>query len=164
MQKFVSAASMAFITLLFFSCSKNDSHYIFAQEEIPARLESTIYPVVTKPGGEMAIGNEQAICSTGETITIFLPYQVVGDDIQNAILYAKDAVTGETVREIPMVLSTDLSILNVTVPEEIQGSTFMFAVLPIENDLSGKHVGITTKIIASKLNSEDAIPTAFQVQ
>lgn len=163
MKKFVSVSYLAFISLLFFSCSKNDSHYIFAEAEIPARLESAIYPVITKPG-EMAIGNEQAICSVGETVTLFLPYEVVADDVQNAALYIKDAQTGEVLREIAMVPSTDLSILNITVPEEIQGTTYMFVSFPIENDMSGKHLGLSTKITAYKLSSEDAMSNAFQVQ
>ena len=163
MKKFVSAVYPALLSLLLFSCSRNESHYIFAKDEIQARLESKIYPIVTKPG-EMAIGNEQAICSVGETVTLFVPYQVVADDVQNAILYVKDATTGEIVRELAMTLSTDLSILNVTVPEEIQGSTFMFVSLPIENDLGGKHLSLSTQIIANKISSEDAVTNAFQVQ
>lgn len=163
MKKFVSASYLVFISLLFFSCRKNDSHFIFAEAEIPARLESAIYPVITKPG-EMIIGNEQATCTVGETVTIFLPYQVVADDIQNATLYINDAETGEVLREMAMVPSTDLSIINIIVPEEIQGTSYMFASIPIENNFSGKRLGLSTKITAYKLSSEDAMTNAIRVQ
>ena len=163
MKKRPSITLLTFLTILFFSCNKNESHYFLAKDEVAPRLESTIFPVVTKPT-EMVIGNEQSLCSVGETITLFLPYQVVADDIQHATISLKDESTGDVVREMEMVSSTDLSILNVTVPEEIQGSGFMFITIPIESDLSGKRIGVSTKITAYKQFSEDAMHNAFLVQ
>ena len=112
----------------------------------------------------MVIGNEQSICTVGETVTLFLPYHVFSDDIQNATIVVTDALTGETVRQLPMTLSTDLSVLNVTVPEEIQGTSFMFVNVPVENDLIGRTLNVATKIVATKQTSEDAVKNAFQVQ
>jgi hypothetical protein len=163
MKKLVSTSYLVLFSILYFSCSKNESHYILAKEELTERLDSDIYPVATKPG-EMVIGNEQSICMVGETVTLFLPYQVISDDIQNATIVVTDALTGETVRQLAMTFSTDISVLNVTVPEEIQGSSFMFVNIPVENDLIGRTLNVATKIIAIKQTSEDAVNNAFQVQ
>jgi hypothetical protein len=163
MKKLVSASYLVLFTLLFLACSKNESHYILADDKLPERLDSDIYPVATKPG-EMVIGNEQAICTVGETVTLFLPYHVVSDDIQHATIAVTDALTGETVRDLKMTLSTDISVLNVTVPEEIQGTSFMFVNVKVENDLIGRTLNVATKIVAYKQTSEDAVKNAFQVQ
>ena len=163
MKKLVSTSYLVLFSLLFLACSKNESHYILAKEELTERLDSDIYPVATKPV-EMVIGNEQSICTVGETITLFLPYHVVSDDIQNATIVVTDALTGETVRQFAMTLSTDLSVLNVTVPEEIQGTSFMFANVKVENDLIGRTLNVATKIVAIKQTSEDVVKNAFQVQ
>lgn len=163
MKKLVSTSYLVLFSLLFLACSKNESHYILANEELTQRLDSDIYPVATKPG-EMVIGNEQSICTVGETVTLFLPYHVVSDDIQNATIVVTDALTGETVRELTMTLSTDISVLNVTVPEEIQGTSFMFVNVKVENDLIGRTLNVATKIVGYKQTSEDAVKSAFQVQ
>ncbi len=163
MKKSLPATLMAVLSLLLFSCNKNDSQYIFAEQAVTPKLESTIYPVVTRPS-ELVIGTEQSILTVGETMTVFLPYQITGDDIQNATLSFKDAVTGELVKESSMMLSTDLSILNVSVPEELQGTSFMFVTIPIEVDLTGKRIDLSTKIVAYKLSSEEKMTNAFQVQ
>jgi hypothetical protein len=162
MKKFVPTSYLVLLSLLFFSCNKNESHYIFAPEAVEEILESHIYPVVTKPT-EMVIGNPESVCTVGETVTLFLPYKVVADDIQNGIVSLKDAVTGETVRELEMTLSTDLSVINVTVPEEIQGSSFMFVNIPIEADLLGKTLNVSTRLVAYKQNSEDAVANALVI-
>lgn len=162
MKKSLPATLMAVLSLLIFSCNKSDSQYIFAEQPVMPKLESTIYPVVTRPS-ELVIGTEQSILTVGETITVFLPYKVTGDDIQNAALYFKDAVTGELIKEASMILSTDLSILNVSVPEELQGSSFMFVSIPIEANLTGKRIDLSTKIVAYKLSSEEKMTNAFQV-
>ena len=145
MKKLVSTSYLVLFSLLFLACSKNESHYILAKEELTERLDSDIYPVATKPV-EMVIGN------------------VVSDDIQNATITVTDALTGEKVRELPMAFSTDLSVLNVTVPEEIQGTSFMFANVKVENDLIGRTLNVATKIVAIKQTSEDVVKNAFQVQ
>jgi len=164
MKKLVSTSYLVLFSLLFLACSKNESHYILANEELAERLDSDIYPVATKAATEIVIGNEHSTCAVGETVTLFLPYHIVSDDIQHATLTVTDALTGETVREIAMVLSTDLSVLNVTVPEEIQGSTFMFVNVPVENDLIGRTLNVSTRIVAYKQNSEDEVKNALMIQ
>jgi hypothetical protein len=164
MKKFVPVTYLAILSLLFFSCNKNESHYIFAKEEVPAKLESKIYPVITGVNGEIVLGKEQSTCTVGETVTLFLPYEVVADDIQNGRLTITDGGTGEVVRELEMTMSTDLSIINVIVPEEIQGSSFLFVNIPIEGDMAGKSFHIATKMEAYKLTSQDEMKHAFNVQ
>lgn len=162
MKNLLTAGCLILFSCLYLSCTKNESHYILANQE-EEYLKSDIYPVATKPA-EMVIGNEQAICTVGETVTLFLPYRIAADDIQYATITLTDGLTGEMVRQIPMVLSTDLSVLNVTVPEEIQGSTFMFVNIPIENDLIGRTLNVATKITARIQTSDDTMESAFQVQ
>ena len=100
MKKLVPATWLAFFSLLFFSCSKNNGPYAFAPEEIPAKLEAHIYPVVTNSNGEIVLGKEQSSLTVGETVTLFLPYRMVADDIQYGKLYISDAITGGIVREL----------------------------------------------------------------
>lgn len=154
---------LTLLSLYLLSCSKDNSNYTFEKEKVAARLQSAIFPVFTKPD-EVNMGTEGAVCNAGENVSLFLPYKVVSDDVQNAIVSIKDPVTGEVIREIPMTVSTDQSVSNVIVPEELQGSTFMFATVAIENDMIGKNLTVSTKIIANKHNSEDVINNAFRVE
>jgi len=164
MKKLVPATWLAFFSLLFFSCSKNNGPYAFVPEEIPAKLEAHIYPVVTSNNGAIALGKEQSSLAVGETVTLFLPYRMVADDIQYARLYISDAVTGDVVRELEMTFSTDLSVINIAVPEEIQGSSFMFVNMPVDADLAGKWFNISAKLEAYKLRTDDNLNNAFNVQ
>ena len=76
MKKLVRLSIFALSILSLNACSKDNSYYLFANEETAPRLESAIYPIATKPA-EMVIGNELSIASPGETVTIFAPYRVV---------------------------------------------------------------------------------------
>ena len=163
MKKLIRFGCIAIASLLISSCSKDNSYFLFATEETAPRLESDIYPVVTKPA-EMTIGNELSVANPGETITLFVPYRVVSDDIQTGTITVKDDISGAIVREIAMTASTDLSVLNVAVPEEIQGSSFMFVNIPIENDLVGLSLTVSTKLVGNKLSSENSMKNAFIVQ
>ncbi len=163
MKKLLQHSYLAIYILLLTSCSKDNSYFIFASEETASRLESDIYPIATKPA-EMIIGNELSIASPGETLTIFVPYTVVSDDVQTGIITVKDEISGAIVREIAMTASTDLSVLNVAVPEEIQGTTFMFANIPVENDLVGLSLSVSSTITGNKLSTGDSMKAAFSVQ
>ena len=163
MKKLIRFGYIAMASLLISACSKDNSYFLFATEEAAPRLESDIYPVVTKPA-EMTIGNELSVANPGETITLFVPYRVVSDDIQTGTITVKDDISGAIVREIAMTASTDLSVLNVAVPEEIQGSSFMFVNIPIENDLVGLSLTVSTKLVGNKLSSENSMKNAFIVQ
>jgi hypothetical protein len=163
MKKLIRFGYIAMASLLISSCSKDNSNFLFATEEAAARLESDIYPVATKPA-EMTIGNELSVANPGETLTLFVPYRVVSDDVQTGIITVKDEISGAIVREIAMTASTDLSVLNVAVPEEIQGTTFMFVNIPIENDLVGLSLSVSTKLVGNKLSSENSMKAAFIVQ
>ena len=164
MKKLVSTSWLALFSLLFFACNKNDGPYAYAPEEIPAKLEAHIYPVITGTTGEIILGKEQSTLTVGETVTLFLPYRMVSDDIQNGKLTITDATTGEIVRELNMTFSTDLSVINIAVPEEIQGSTFMFVNLPVDSDLIGRWFNVDAKLEAYKLTTEDNLKNAFNVQ
>lgn len=163
MKKLLQHSYLAIFILLLSSCSKDNSYFIFASEETAPRLESDIYPIATKPA-EMIIGSELSIASPGETLTIFVPYTIASDDVQTGIITVKDEISGAIVREIAMTASTDLSVLNVAVPEEIQGTTFMFANIPVENDLVGLSLSVSSKITGNKLSTDDSIKAAFVVQ
>lgn len=151
------------LSILFFSCSKDHSNYIFQKEEVEPRLESAIFPVMTKPA-EVVLGTELSTCSPGESVTLFLPYRVVADDVQDAVLVISDPENGSVIRELPMSFSTDPTIANVSVPEEIQGSTFMFVTIPVENDMLGKSWSVSTRLKANSRESDDTINNAFRVE
>jgi hypothetical protein len=163
MKKLIRFGYIAFSCLLLSSCSKDNSYFLFATEEAAPRLESDIYPLATKPA-EITIGNELSVVNPGETLTLFVPYRVVSDDVQTGTITVKDEISGAIVREITMTASSDLSVLNVAVPEEIQGSSFMFVNIPIENDLVGLSLTVSTKLAGNKLSSENTMKNAFIVQ
>jgi hypothetical protein len=163
MKKLIRFGYIAMASLLISSCSKDNSNFLLANDEAAPRLESDIYPVATKPA-EMTIGNELSVANPGETLTLFVPYRVVSDDVQTGIITVKDEISGAIVREIAMTASTDLSVLNVAVPEEIQGNSFMFVNIPIENDLVGLSLSVSTKLVGNKLSSENGMKAAFIVQ
>ncbi len=154
---------ISLLSLLFFSCSKDNSNYIIQKEEVTPRLESAIFPVMTKPA-EVVLGTELSTCTPGESITLFLPYRVVADDVQEATMVITDPQSGSVIRELPMTFSTDPSIANVGVPEEIQGSTFLFVTISVENDMMGKAWTVSTRLKANAQQSEDTINNAFRVE
>jgi hypothetical protein len=154
---------ISILSVLFFSCSKDNSNYIFQKEEVTPRLESAIFPVMTKPA-EVVLGTELSTCAPGESVTLFLPYRVVADDVQEATLVISDPETGSVIRELPMTFSTDPSIANISVPEEIQGSSFMFVTVSIENDMIGKAWTVSTHLKGNAQQSDDTINNAFRVE
>lgn len=162
MKKFVTVSLLAISSFIFSSCNKNVSEDVLAVVPEP-KLEAAIYPVITKPT-IMAMGTEQSICNVGDNISLFLPYVIVSDDIQEASLSVRDAITGETLAEMPLSFSTDLSVLNITVPEELQGQTFLFANMNLGTEFSGRKVTVSTIIKATSLRATDTMENAFQIQ
>jgi hypothetical protein len=162
MKQIVTATILAITSLSFYSCNKNVSEDVLVAIPEP-KLESAIYPAITKPG-LMVIGTEQSICTTGDNITLFVPYEVVSEDIQEATITIKDAATGVILKEVPMNFSTDISVLNVTVPEELQGQLFLFSNLNLDTEFTGKTVTVSTNIKATLLRSTNTLENAFQIQ
>lgn len=162
MKQILTATILAITSLSFYSCNKNVSEDVLVAIPEP-KLESAIYPAITKPG-LMVIGTEQSICTTGENITLFVPYEVVSEDIQEATITITDAATGNILREVPLNYSTDLSVLNISVPEELQGQLFLFANLNLDTDFTGKTVTVATSIKATSLRSANSMENAFQIQ
>lgn len=163
MKKLIHYSQIAIFIFLLSSCSKDNSFYLFANEENASRLEANVFPVATKPA-EISLGNELSVANVGETLTFFVPYIVVSDDVQTATISLTDDISGATIREIPMNMSTDLSVLNVIVPEEIQGTSFLFVSIPIENDMSGLSLTVSAKVTGNKENVEDKIKNALRIQ
>lgn len=162
MKQIVTVAVLAISFLSFNSCNKNVSEDVLVAIPEP-KLESAIYPAITKPG-LMVLGTEQSICTTGDNISLFVPYEIVSDDIQEATLSIKDASTGIVLKEVPMSFSTDLSVLNISVPEELQGQLFLFTNMNIDSELAGKVLTVSTTIKATSLRSSSTLDNAFQVQ
>lgn len=162
MKQIVTAAILAISFLSFNSCNKNVSEDVLVAIPEP-KLESAIYPAITKPG-LMVLGTEQSICATGDNISLFLPYEIVSDDIQEATLTIKDATTGVVLKEVPMSFSTDLSVLNISVPEELQGQPFLFTNMNVDSEFAGKILSVSTSIKATSLRSSNTLDNAFQVQ
>ncbi|MBY0537123.1 MAG: hypothetical protein K2P88_14830 [Chitinophagaceae bacterium] len=150
-------------TTLVLSCTKNSAHYYLAPDEVEPSLDASIYPVVTTPS-KVSIGAENTVVNLGETVTFFVPYKVVGDDVQTATLTLKNNLTGEVLQEAPMTLYNDLSILNVTVPEEIQGTQFFFVSVTLDNPYAGRTVALSTEVVANRGRSKDELVHAFSVQ
>lgn len=144
------------------SCSKNDSAYFSKSETVKPRLESAIYPLLSQ--SNEVVPSHQTVFGAGEAITVFVPYRAVGDKVYRATLRLKDASTGETLREIPMTASTDLSVMNVVVPEEIQGAPFQFSTVSIDQELAGKSINLSSELMGGRFQSKDEWQRAFIVQ
>lgn len=163
MKTLIRNAYFSIFILFLSSCSKDNSYYLFTSEETASRLEANVFPVATKPA-EISLGNELSVANVGETLTFFVPYMVVSDDVQTATISLTDDISGAVIREIPMNMSTDLSVLNVIVPEEIQGTNFLFVSIPIENDMAGLSLTVSAKVTGNKENVEDMIKNALRIQ
>lgn len=152
---------LALCALLFFSCGHWNSNKL--SSGLPVKLKAFVYAVATHVD-EMSLANKQALIQTGHHINLFVPYSVEGDEIRSARLSWIDAGTGEALKEIPLQPSTDLSVMNIKVPEELQGTRFLFASVPVEDDLAGHTVSIHSKIETQSKSVEDKLETAFRIQ
>lgn len=158
-QPIVFLLAIALVNLI--SCSKNASYFITEPEPEPS-LDVSVYPQVAAPG-LIALATEDAVLSMGTTATFFVPYRVVADDVQEAVLIFTDAQTGAELSRVSMHPEGDLSLVNVTVPEELQGHRFSFVTLPLDPALQGHAITLRAELKGNKQRSESELPHAFIV-
>lgn len=159
MKKTTTPASiLALCTILFFSCSHTRTTTSF-----PIKLNAFVYAMATHET-EMRLAKTTSIAAAGQDINIFVPYTVQGDEIHSATICWTDAATGEPIKEVALQPSTDLSVMNIKVPEELQGTHFLFAHIPVEEALSGHSINIHSKIESRWKVVEDKIDRAFRVE
>lgn len=159
MKKYSSLFLFVFSFAFLSSCTKNDNYYI---PELEPSLEASVYPQAAAPGLR-PLGTEQATLAAGDIATFFVPFQVTADDVQTAVLVVRDANTGELLREVEMIPSSDLTVTNITVPEELQGQTFYFSTVLIDTDFQGHAVSLSTTLKGNRLQAEGSLPNAFIV-
>ncbi len=152
---------LALSALLFFSCGHWNSNQISSR--LPVKLKAFVYAVATH-ADEFRLANKEALIQTGQHINLFVPYTVEGDEIRSARLSWIDAGNGEELKEVILQPSTDLSVMNIKVPEELQGTRFLFASVPVENNLAGHTVSIHSKIESQWRSVDDKLESAFRIQ
>ena len=149
---------LAFCTVLFFSCN-----HTRITTSLPIKLSAFVYAVATHEN-EMSLAKNNSAIATGKLINLFVPYAIQGDEIRTATIYWIDAATGQEIKEIALHPSTDLSVMNINVPEELQGTSFLFASVPVESSLAGRTISVHSKIEGQWRSAEDKIETAFRIE
>jgi len=139
------------------SCSKSDNAYISAPT-----LDVSVYPQVAA-GGLLSLGKKGTVLESGTTATFFVPYRVVADEIRNAELLFTDTKTGALLYRIPMQTDADVSLVNITVPEELQGQRFSYVTLPVDVALKGHEISLRAELKGRQLQSGSELPLAFIV-
>ncbi len=139
------------------SCSRSDNAYITA----PA-LDVSVYPQVAA-GGLISLGKKGTVLESGTTATFFVPYRVVADEIRNAELLFTDSKTGTLLYRVPMQTDADVSLVNINVPEELQGHRFSFVTLPVNASLKGHEITLRAALNGRHLQSGSELPLAFIV-
>lgn len=152
------ASVLALCSILLFSCSHTRT-----TTGLPIKLKAFVYAMATHEN-EMRLAKNNSIAPAGQDINLFVPYAIQGDEIRSATICWVDATTGEEIKEVALQPSTDLSVMNIKVPEELQGTSFLFARIPVEAALSGRSINIHSKIESKWRSVEDNIDMAFRVE
>ncbi|HYF31228.1 MAG TPA: hypothetical protein VD993_08925 [Chitinophagaceae bacterium] len=151
---------LAIMALVFSSCKKDS----FNIPDVPPEpvLKANIFPEVTEPRSA-TLGDPNSIFTVGEQITIYVPYEVSHEHVTQAKLILTDE-TGEVVNAFDMTWSRDGMTDGLDVPQQLQGSNFLFVTIGLEELYAGKTLSIHTQVSGAYRVSDDHLPNAFSVQ
>ena len=150
------------ISIAIFSCVKNsgiDKDEMIIKE---AKIQSKIYPYVSEPY-QMTLGKSSSNFKQGDKIFVLIPYQIINDQIVSGTLETADAKSGGLVESYELVISTDPRFADMTIPEELEGKTFMVGIISVNEGYLSKVINISSTINGAKTSSSDAVTNAFGV-
>lgn len=151
-----------FISVALFSCVKNsgiDKDEMIIKE---AKIQSKIYPYVSEPY-QMTLGKSSSVFKQGDKIFVLIPYQIINDEILSGTLETSDAKSGGVIESYELVISTDPRFADMTIPEELEGKTFMVGIISVSEGYLSKVINISSRINGAKTSSSDAVSNAFGV-
>src|SRR2546423_15376364 len=96
----------AILLLAIVSCKKAD--FSSAPPENPPLLNARIYHFISEPVS-MEMGTPQSTINTGDWVTVFVPYDINNEEINEAKITMTDDATGEDVGVYDLVSYTDAS-------------------------------------------------------
>ena len=111
----------------------------------------------------MTLGKSSSNFKQGDKIFVLIPYQIINDQIVSGTLETSDAKSGGLVESYELVISTDPRFADMTIPEELEGKTFMVGIISVNEGYLSKVINISTTINGAKTSSSDAVTNAFGV-
>jgi hypothetical protein len=164
MKTVIRLSFLAFASFVMFSCKKSDT-LVVNEPPVPdtPNITSKIFPYTTQPVST-SLGSAQTVFTTGDVVTIFVPYGVGNDDIVSSTLVVSDNASGDAIATFDLLPNTDPSAAQLNVPADLHDVPFMFVTFTADNNFSGKVIDVATSIVGNKAHSEDTLATAFSVQ
>jgi hypothetical protein len=150
---------MALLAFVLVSCKKDDFTPDTPDQPV---LTAKIFSSITEPR-EAVLGDSSSIFTPGEYIVIYVPYQMKNDELKTAMLNLTDD-TGELLNSIDMISSTDMTVGEMNVPGQLQGSRFVYAVIELPEHYAGKMINIHAQISGKNTVSDDNMMNAFSVR
>jgi hypothetical protein len=155
-----STILMAILAIAFVSCKKDP--FTVPDVTPQASMQAKIFPMVNEPR-QATLGDASAIFTVGERITIYVPYDANYDNLTSATLTITDE-TGQVVTLVDMTQSTDMTAGEMNIPQQLQGSTFVFATIDLGEEYAGKTLSIHSQVSGGYTTSDDKLENAFSVQ
>jgi hypothetical protein len=151
---------LAVLAIVFSSCKKDP--FTVPDVTPQPQLQAKIFPVINEPR-EAVLGDTSAVFSVGERITIYVPYEAAFDEVSSATLIVTDE-SGDVMDSFAMGYSHQMMVGEMNVPQALQGSSFVFAIVEVGELYSGKTLSLQTQISGSRTVSDDYLPNAFSVR
>jgi len=160
MKKLFSSAFAVLTVLAFTSCKK--SVEIVDPSLNEPTINARIYPNVNQPT-DATLGEASASFAVGDKIVVYVPYQIANDEISEAYLTIKDE-NGEMNIMKPLSISVDPVAEGLYVPDELQGTQFMYGTIEVDDTFASKNFFLSIEVRGTNAGySANQIHNAFTV-
>src|ERR1700730_988245 len=161
MKKPISIVLFSILALAITSCSKS------VQTVDPSlhnpEINALIYRNVNQPTNAV-LGESTATFAIGDKIIVYVPYQIANDEINTADLIIRDD-QGELVTTKQLTISIDPVAEGLNVPDELQGTQFLYGTIEVEDFYANKNLNLSIEIRGANSGyGTDKIDKAFTVQ
>lgn len=151
------------LSVVFFSCSKQNELSVTPVDQSTPSISSKIFPYTNQPISTM-LGKSQGGFHSGDVIALYVPYGINNDVVVSASMTIKDAVRDEVLGTYELLPSTDSSAAKLNIPGDLRDTPFMFTTFTIDDAYIGKTVNIYTTIVGGKTASEDFLENGFFIE
>jgi hypothetical protein len=159
MKKLISSALAIVLVLVFTSCKKSMT-YVDPALHNP-EINAIIYRTVNQPTD--AVLGESPTFSIGDKVVVYVPYQIANDEIAYADLIIREDI-GEWYVMKSLQISLDPVGEGLNVPQELQGTQFMYGTIEIDENFANKNLVLSIEIRgAHSAYSSDKVENAFVV-
>ena len=155
------SCALAVLTVLAMSSCKKSVEVVDPSLNNP-QIIAKIYPNVNQPT-DATLGDASASFAVGDKIIVYVPYQIANDEISEANITVKDE-NGEMYYTIPLTVSADPVAEGLNVPDELQGTQFMYGVIAVDDSYANKNLQLSLEVRGTNSGySADKIDNAFTV-